>query len=98
MNSAVSLIASNAVALILAVPFATAVLLLFLPGYRLPARINSTAAFATLLAALSLLVSRPAPGLYLLVDDLNLVFIVLNSVGGFTTSVFSASYIGHELE
>jgi len=95
---AVSWIASNAVALILAVPFATAILLLFLPGYRLSARINSTAAFVSLLAALSLLVSRPAPGSYLLVDDLNIVFIILNSFVGFTTSVFSASYIAHELE
>ncbi len=52
----------------------------------------------TLLAALSLLLTdRPAPGRYLLVDDLNIVFIVLNSFVGFTTSVFSASYIAHEL-
>jgi len=94
----VNWIASNAVALILAVPFATAVLLLFLPGYRLSARINSAAAFISLLAALSLLVSRPAPSPYLLVDDLNIVFIILNSFVGFTTSVFSASYIAHELE
>jgi hydrogenase-4 component F len=28
-----------------------------------------------------------------LVDDLNIVFIVLNTFVGFTTSVFSASYI-----
>src|SRR5262249_34502029 len=35
---------------------------------------------------------------YLLVDDLNNVFIVLTTFVGFTTSVFSASYIGHELE
>ena len=41
---------------------------------------------------------RPAPGPYLLVDDLNNVFIVLTTFVGFTTSVFSASYIGHELE
>ena len=34
----------------------------------------------------------------MLVDDLNIVFIVLNTFVGFTTSVFSASYIGHELE
>ncbi|MGO7287251.1 hydrogenase 4 subunit F, partial [Rhizobium ruizarguesonis] len=30
--------------------------------------------------------------------DLNIVFIVLNAFVGFTTSVFSASYIAHELE
>ena len=52
-----------------------------------------------MLAALSLLCSaEPAPGRYLLVDDLNIVFIVLNTFVGFTTSVFSASYIAHELE
>ncbi len=39
-----------------------------------------------------------SPGSYLLVDDLNIVFIVLNTFVGFTTSVFSASYIAHELE
>jgi hydrogenase-4 component F len=41
---------------------------------------------------------RPAPGPYLLVDDLNNVFIVLTTFVGFTTSVFSASYISHEIE
>jgi hydrogenase-4 component F len=41
---------------------------------------------------------KPASGLYFLVDDLNIVFIVLNTFVAFTTSVFSASYIGHELE
>ncbi|MGB6747746.1 MAG: hydrogenase 4 subunit F, partial [Xanthobacteraceae bacterium] len=35
---------------------------------------------------------------YLLVDDLNVTFIVLTTFVGFTTSVFSASYIAHELE
>jgi len=52
----------------------------------------------TLLAALSLLIAKPATGPFLLVDDLNIVFIVLNTLVGFTTSVFSASYIAHELE
>jgi len=32
------------------------------------------------------------------VDDLNIVFIVLNTFVGLTTSIFSATYIGHELE
>ncbi len=44
------------------------------------------------------MVDRPAPGAYLLVDDLNIVFIVLNTFVGFTAAAFSASYIGHELE
>ena len=41
---------------------------------------------------------RPAPGTYLFVDDLNVVFVVLGTFVGFTTSVFSASYIAHEIE
>ena len=52
----------------------------------------------TLLAAVSLFFGRPQPGPYLLVDDLNNVFIVLTTFVGFTTSVFSASYIAHEIE
>jgi hydrogenase-4 component F len=74
-------------------------LLALLPGYRVSARLNVLAAFLTLAAALSLFVSeRPQPGRYILVDDLNIVFIALGSFVGFTTSVFSASYVGHELE
>ena len=69
-----------------------------LPGYRLTARLNVLAALADLPRALSLFVVEPQPGRYLLVDDLNNVFIVLTTFVGFTTSVFSASYIGHELE
>jgi hydrogenase-4 component F len=90
--------AINGVTLILAVPAATAALLAFLPGYRLSARLNVLSAFVTLLAALSLFVHKPEPGPYILVDDLNIVFIVLSSFVGFTTSVFSATYIAHELE
>jgi len=45
-----------------------------------------------------LVFERPPPHAYLLVDDFNIVFILLNTFIGFTTSVFSASYIAHELE
>ena len=84
---------------VILIPLTAAALLAVLPGYRLTARLNVAAAFLTLLAALSLLfVPHPAPGPYLLVDDLNVVFIALNTFVGFTTSVFSASYVGHELE
>ena len=83
---------------VLAIPLAAAALLALMPAYRLTARINVFAAWLTLLSALSLLFGRPHAGRYLLVDDLNNVFIVLTTFIGFTTSVFSASYIGHELE
>jgi hydrogenase-4 component F len=46
----------------------------------------------------SLFIVEPVSGPYLLVDDLNKVFIVLTTFVGFTTSAFSASYIGHEIE
>ena len=88
----------DALTAVLAIPAAAAVLLAVLPGYWLSARLNVLAAFATLLAALSLLVERPPPGGYLFVDDLNIVFVVLSTFVGFTSSAFSASYIGHELE
>ncbi len=84
---------------VLLIPLCAASVLAFLPGYRPAARLNVAAAFLTLLAALSLLLgAHPAPGHYLIVDDLNVVFIALNTLVGFTTSIFSASYVGHELE
>jgi hydrogenase-4 component F len=89
----------DVVQVILGVPLASAALLAVLPGYRLSARLNMLASLVTLIAALMLfVVKRPAPGQYLVIDDLNIVFIVLNTLVGFTTSVFSASYIHHELE
>jgi len=88
----------DTVAAVLLVPIGAATLLAVLPSYRLSARLNVLASLLTLLAALSLLIARPAPGQFLLIDDLNVVFIVLNTLVGFTTSVFSASYIAHEIE
>ena len=88
----------DAITAILVIPLVAAALLALIPGYRLTARLNMAAAFLTFMAAVSLLFAeRPEPGGYLLVDDLNIVFIVLNTFVGFTTSVFSASYIGHEI-
>ncbi len=95
MNS----LSSQVVMVILLIPLATAAVLGFLPNYRLTARLNVLASFVTFLAAFSLFfIERPEPGQYVQVDDLNIIFIVLNTLVGFTTSVFSASYIAHELE
>ena len=88
----------DAVIAVLVTPALAAVVLAILPGYWLAARLNALAALVTFLAAASLMFARPQPGPYLLVDDLNTVFIVLTTFVGFTTSVFSASYISHELE
>ena len=88
----------DALAGVLIIPAAAAVVLAALPGYRLTARLNVVATLLTFVTASSLFVVEPESGTYLLVDDLNKVFIVLTTFVGFTTSVFSASYIGHEIE
>ena len=88
----------NAVHAVLLIPALAAALLAVLPGYRLSAQINTVASLATFLAAGSLFFHRPAVGNYLQVDDLSVVFIVLGAFVGFTTSLFSASYIAHEIE
>ncbi len=83
---------------VLLIPGLSACLLAALPGYRLTSRLNVLATFLTFATAVSLFVVEPASGKYLLVDDLNKVFIVLTTFVAFTTSAFSASYIGHEIE
>lgn len=90
--------AVNGLTLVLATPAVFAAILALLPGYVISSRLNVVASGLTLVAALSLFWQRPEPGLLLHVDDLNIVFVVLNTFVGFTTSVFSASYIAHELE
>src|SRR5512142_2833029 len=88
----------DALAGVLLIPAVAAALLAALPGYRMTARINVLATLLTFLTAVSLFVVEPRSGPYLLVADLNKVFIVLTTFVGFTTSLFSASYIGHEIE
>ena len=88
----------NPVAIVVAIPAITAGVLALIPAYRLSAWLNVVGSFLTFLAALSLIFGHPEPNSYFLIDDLNIVFIVLSTFVGFTTSVFSASYIGHELE
>jgi hydrogenase-4 component F len=83
---------------VLGIPAVAAALFAALPDYRIAARANIAATALTLLCSMSLFFVKPQPGPYLLVDDLNGTFVVLTSFVGFTTSIFSASYIGHELE
>ena len=47
----------------------------------------------TFAASLSFLALPPVVKNYVILDDLNVFFIILNTLVGFTTSVFSASYI-----
>ncbi|MDQ7080386.1 MAG: proton-conducting transporter membrane subunit, partial [Paracoccaceae bacterium] len=87
------------VELILGIPAVAAVLLAVLPGYRLTSWLNVGASLASFLAAAALLVvGRPAPSEFFLIDELNIIFVVLNTFVGFTAACFSAAYIAHELE
>jgi hydrogenase-4 component F len=84
---------------LLAIPALAAGVLALVPGYRASAALNMLASLASLMVAGSLFFfDRPPGGLYLRVDDLSIVFIALSAFVGFTTSVFSASYIAHEVE
>ena len=87
-----------AMTVLLALPAGAALVLVLVPGYRLGARLNIGAALFSLLAAISLFGAQPGANAYLRVDDFNLYLIVLNNLVSFTTSLFSASYIAHELE
>lgn len=88
----------SAITLLLATPALAAALLALWPSHRSGAWINVGACAITFLAALGLLVQRPETGPYILVDDLNIVFVILNTFVALTTAVFSATYIAHELE
>lgn len=83
---------------LIAIPAAAAVILAFEKEYARAAQINVAASGATLVFAFLLLIKGPETGTFLFVDDLNIVFVVISAFVGFTTSVFSASYIGHEIE
>jgi len=87
-----------AVYAVIGIPFASAVVLSMLPGYRLGAAVNVLASFSTFVAGAFLLTVAGGVDNYFIVDDVNIVFIVLNTLVGFTAALFSASYIGHEIE
>jgi hydrogenase-4 component F len=84
-------------AAVLIIPAIAAGILALVASYRLGAAINVLATALTLATASLLVFARPAPSLYLQVDDFNIFLIILNTFVAFTTSVFSASYIAHEL-
>ncbi len=84
--------------LLLATPALAAALLALWPSWRSGAWVNVLACALAFAGALGLVVHRPDSGPYILVDDLNIVFIVLNTFVALTTAVFSATYIAHEVE
>ena len=89
---------SLALAGLLGTPLIGALLLAAIPTYRVAAVLNVVLCAITLACAALLYSHRPEPTLYLLVDDLNTVFLLIGTLVGFTTSLFSAGYIAHELQ
>src|SRR5467141_3931768 len=87
-----------ALAGLLGTPALGALLLAAIPRYRVAAVINVTLCALTLVSAAALYWHRPERSLYLLVDDVNTVFLLVGALVGFSTSVFSAGYIAHELQ
>jgi hydrogenase-4 component F len=83
---------------ILLIPAIAMVVLAFVPNYRLGAFLNMLAAGLTFMAGASLLFSGQFRNDILIVDDFNGYLVTLTTFVAFTTSIFSASYIGHELE
>jgi len=86
------------VELLLLVPAIAIVLLALVKNYRLGAALNVLACALTFGAGVALLFAPRMRSDVLIVDDFNIFFVVLTTFVGFTTSVFSATYIAHELE
>ncbi len=86
--------------LLLTLPLGAAIILTILPGrwHRLASQLNILASLLTLIAGSTLFFERPTPGVFLFIDDFNVYLVVLTAFVGFTTSIFSANYIGHEVE
>jgi len=84
--------------LLLLVPAVAIVLLALVTNYRLGAALNVLACALTFGAGVGLLFVPRMRSDILIVDDFNIFFVVLTTFIGFTTSIFSATYIAHELE
>ena len=83
---------------VLLIPAIAVVLLALIPNYRLGAFLNVLASGLTFLAGASLLFEPQFRSDILILDDFNVYLVTLTTFVAFTTSIFSASYIGHELE
>jgi len=87
----------SAVDIILAIPAASALVLALLPGYKLAARLNVVSSALTLAASVVPFFDRPPTTAFLLIDDFNIYLVALTAFVGFTTSLFSARYVLHEV-
>jgi hydrogenase-4 component F len=80
------------------IPAIAVPLLAAIPNYRLGAALNVIASGLTFVAGVSLLFAPRARSDVLIIDDFNIFLVMVTTFVAFTTSIFSASYIGHEIE
>ena len=83
---------------ILLIPAMAVLVLALVPNYRLGAILNVVASGLTFVAGVSLLFAERVRSDILIIDDFNIYLVTITTFVAFTTSIFSASYIGHELE
>ena len=88
----------SALEVLLLIPAIAVPVLALVSDYRLGSIINVLACGLTFGAGLSLLFATRERSELLIVDDFNIFFVVLTTFVGFTTSIFSATYIAHEIE
>jgi hydrogenase-4 component F len=82
---------------ILAVPATAIPVLALISSYRAGAALNIVACAVTFGAAVALLFTGHPRSDLIIIDDFNIFLIVLTTFVGFTTSIFSASYLAHEI-
>jgi hydrogenase-4 component F len=83
---------------ILLIPAIAVVVLALITNYRLGAAVNVLACGLTFAAGVSLLFVDRGRTDIVLIDDFNIYLVTLTTFVAFTTSIFSATYIGHELD
>ena len=82
---------------ILIIPAIAIPILALVSSYRLGAALNILACALTLSAAVALLFTEQPRSDLIIIDDFNIFLIILTTFVGFTTSIFSASYLAHEI-
>ena len=87
-----------ALILILLVPAIGVAALAVVSDYRASAWLNVVLSAIALAGSLLLFAAPMRTGSYFIIDSFNIYLVALNTFVGFTTSIFSASYIAHELD
>ncbi|HMA72184.1 MAG TPA: hydrogenase 4 subunit F [Xanthobacteraceae bacterium] len=82
----------------LIIPAIAIPILALVSSYRLGASLNILASAMTLSAAVALLFTAHPRSDLIIIDDFNIFLVVLTTFVGFTTSIFSATYLAHEIE